>query len=386
MDSSIAHIKIIVGLDAYFREEARRKISDGISRAQAAGKHRNTVPFGYERRDGVLHPHPEQWTLAQQLIGALERHRWSAHAALEDARTISGRRWTASGLRNWVVSPSLRGGVGIGQSKRGVYEQIHWNRHQRLLSDQQYRDALQSIEANRRVVGRGHKQRLSGLIRCSHCGFACSLQTQKQRWSYARCNEQDCPARYKSIQTEIVELAVGHAIVQQVDVWLRQVVTSQTPRAVNPELTKLEAELADLKPLLKTGKQLYAQQAAAVQVQIDSLLAVPQDDGSERLKQFIDVWAGDIKAGELMGWINDAADRGAGAAGVIGHVFRALVESVVIDGLEKQVVEVKLRQTPILGLLLDATTVPIGNGDPGLHGTVFSRLERAVGGGRQALV
>lgn len=380
-DPSSVHLKIILGLDEHYREEARRKISEGISRAQAAGKHRNKVPFGYERRDGVLHPHPEQWAIAQQLIGALERHRWSAHAALEDARTLSGRRWTASGLRGWVLSPSLRGGVGIGQSKRGVYEQIHWNRHQRLLSDQQYRDALQSIEANRRVVGRGHKQRLSGLIRCSHCGFACSLQTQRQRWSYARCNEQDCPARYKSLQTEIVEVAVGHAIMRQVDVWLQQVATSQVPRAVNPELTKLEAELADLKPLLKTGKALYLQQVAAVQVQIDSLLAVPQDDGSERLKQFVDVWASDIKAGELMGWVNDADDRAAGAAGVMGHVFRALVESVEMDGLEKQVVEVKLRQTPILGLLLDATEVPDGDSNPLLHGTVFRRLERALGNG-----
>jgi DNA invertase Pin-like site-specific DNA recombinase len=380
-DPTSVHLKISLGLDEYYREETKRKIRNGIKDAQAAGKHRNRVPYGYQRIDGALSPHPQHWDIAQQLIGLLERNRWSAHAALDQARDLSGRRWTASGLRNWLLSPSLRGGVGIGQTKRGVYEQIHWNRHQRLLSDQQYRDALQSIEANRRVVGRGHKQRLSGLVRCVHCGFACSLQTQKQRWSYARCNELDCQARYKSLKTEVIEVITGQAIVQQVDIWMQQVAVSKLPRAVSPELVKLEAELADLKPLLKTGKALYVQQAAAVQIQIDSLLAMPQDDGRARLQRFIDVWAGDINAGELMGWINDADDRAAGAAGVMGHVFRALVESVEMDGLEKRVVAVKLRQTPILGLLLDATEVPDGDSNPLLHGTVFRRLERALGNG-----
>ena len=376
-DNSSVHLKLLVGLDEHYREEVRCKIADGIKAAQAAGKHRNRVPYGYQRIDGVLSPHPDQWATAQQFITLLERNRWSANQVVDQIRDVTGHRWTPSGLRNWLLSPSLRGGVGIGQSGRGVFEHVHWGRHERLISDQQYRDALQSIEGNRRHVGRGIRQRLTGLTRCHLCGYACSVQVQRKRWRYARCNEHGCPARLKAVRGPLIEEAIGRALVAQVDVWLKQVVRDELPRPVNPEVVRLEAELAALRPLVTTGKQQYAQMAAAVQTQIDGLLAVPAEDNTERLQQFLELWAQDIKAGELMAWIDDEADRVKGADGVIGHLFQAMVDTVLIDGVEKRVVEVRLKETPVLGVLLGVGEIT-AEGDPRLHGTVFSQLERRL--------
>lgn len=372
------HLKILVGLDEHYREEVRRKIGEGIANAQAAGKHRNRVPYGYARIDGKLHRHPTDWARAKELISTLERNRWSAHAALDQARAITERRWTASGLRNWILSPSLRGGVGVGQSKRGVYEFVHWGQHEPLLSEQQQRDARQSIEANRRHVGRGVKHRITGLTRCCHCGYACSVQSQQQRYRYARCNERDCVGHLKSVKADLVEQAVAQAIVRQVDIWMQQVVTNDLPKPVNPELQVLEEELMELRPLLRRGKKVYEQRAAELEAQINALSQMPQEDGSKRLQEFIAVWGGDIKAGEMRGWLEDEYDRSLGAGGVIGHVFRALVETVKIDGVKKEVVEVKMREAPILGMLMGAGVVPDGDAPALLHGPMLERLGREI--------
>lgn len=381
--SSIAFDLMSVIADAE-RQRIRERIATGIQDAQAAGKHRNRVPYGYTRVAGRLEPHPTDWAAAKQLISALERNRWSSHAALEQARDITGRRWTASGLRNWILSPSLRGGVGIGQSKRGVYDHIHWGMHEPLLTEQQQRDARQSIEANRRHVGRGVKQRLTGLTRCIHCSYACSVQSQQGKWHYVRCHELGCDARYKSIKAEVVEGIVATALIEQVDRWLKQAVTNDLPKPVNPELQALEEELHELRPLLRRGQKVYAQRAAVLEAQIAALSNQPQDDGSARLAEFLELWAQDIKGGELMGWVEDPYDRELGAGGVIGHLFRALVEEVLVDGLTKRVVSVKLRETPILGLLLKAGAVPEGNSPAALHGTVFERLWREIKGAAAA--
>ena len=376
--SSIAFDLLAVVADAE-RQRIRSRIAAGIKEAQAAGKHRNRVPYGYQRVDGRLLPHPVDWGKAQQLVALLERRRWSAHAALLDARALTGRQWTASGLRNWVLSPSLRGGVGNGQSKAGVYDLIHWGQHEALLSEQQQRDARQSIEANRRRVGGGVKQRVSGLVRCVHCGYACSLQSQDGgRYRYARCNQQDCRGYLKAMRVEEVEDAVAAAIVRQTDAWLSQVVTDTLPRARSPELQALEEELLELRPLLRRGLKVYAQRAAELEAQIAMLTANPQEDSSKRLREFVELWAGDIKSGELWRWVEDQEDRAAGADGVIGQLFSALVSEVQVDGMEKRVEGVELREAPILGGLLRAGEVPGGDVPAAMHGTVFERLWRAL--------
>jgi hypothetical protein len=181
----------------------------------------------------------------------------------------------------------------------------------------------------------------------------------------------------KAVRGTLIEAAIGRALVAQVGVWLKQVVRDELPKPVNPEVVRLEAELTALRPLVAMGKQQYVQMTAAVQAQIDGLLAVPVEDNAERLQQFLELWAQDIKSGELMAWIDDDHDRSLGADGVIGHLFQSLVDTVIVDGVAKEVVEVRLKETPVLGVLLGVGEIT-AEGDPRLHGTVFQQLERRL--------
>ena len=120
MESKMLSMRIRRGL------EARR-----AKRMPARGK----APWGYRisADKTKIEPDPEEWERVNNFLVVLREKRWRMNTALDNfpgSIPLSSCR----AVRAWLVNPILRGGIGYGQRANRVFDEIHWNQHQALIS------------------------------------------------------------------------------------------------------------------------------------------------------------------------------------------------------------------------------------------------------------
>lgn len=230
-------------------------------------------PFGYTVIDSRYHADTEpflcltatqeersRWQVAKEIVEAFwkteslqgcikeihARYGISTHSHHHKAGGLFSRglfRFSATGMKHWLLNPVLRGHTRYLQS-----ETIYNTHKDKLLTDLQAKTIEKQIEHNRKVGGYGSKAPkypLSGLIFCGECRSAyyslmkCTLYYQCKNWRYRGCNQK------KMVRADSIEQVVIAALIEKAIAITTIAQTSQSPTP-NPELQKLQEKLAKL--------------------------------------------------------------------------------------------------------------------------------------------
>lgn len=195
------------------------RVRHGMAHRKAAIKPLGRVPFGYRLSEdrSRLEPDPLTWPIAQQIV----RHFFASGCNFSAAEGLSarlGKDWgSLFSMRRWMASPVVAGGIPYGKrqgtkdNRAGVYREIHWDRHEPLMSREEYARVLALLESRRlpakRELAPGRTRLLTGLARCEHCGKAMGTRTMtpktKPVWFQLRCHHSGCPVRFANACPEL---------------------------------------------------------------------------------------------------------------------------------------------------------------------------------------
>ena len=152
---------ILLAVSEAFLENIKASWDTAKERAVKRGAYISRTPFGYQRRDdGTLEPHPDQAAVVAEAFRLAASD--SLRAALDYlARTVPGRRWTATTVRRL-----LSGRAYLGET-RGA-GRVQADTHEPLVSRAVW-EAAQTTPTSRRASA---SFPLSGLLRCGTCDSA----------------------------------------------------------------------------------------------------------------------------------------------------------------------------------------------------------------------
>lgn len=224
---------------------------------------RSTVPFGYELKNGLVIPSPENWAAARKLLELLID---SEINVFRTARSLpSNFPWRASrsGLRYWLINPILRGGIGRGFNSGGLYDYVDWNYCPALITPDEWRLILLIMERRPKrsnFGGDGKPHLFSGLLRCESCGSHLRWHTRKGsngRPVAARyaCTHSPCSWRGRGLAELLVRRRVIESLASKAAARMAKLAAdgSQPPEVGCPELLTYEAQLEALERLREQG-------------------------------------------------------------------------------------------------------------------------------------
>jgi len=227
---------------------------------------RGQIAWGYQLKEdkSALIPHPVEFHRAKLFIEVLKKCSWRMTKALEQwKQTEQGPIPLSclSAVRQWLLNPILRGGIGYHRKRDLTYTSVVWNTHQALLSQSDY-----SLFEHQRMINKlswggasTHPPRLlTGLCVCAECGKRMSIVgahgSGKDR---IMCKQTICNSRYKTTHdTDVVE-AIAAALCSRA-AQLADYVVEENPQAevIRAEIAKLRAmNDDDLAPAIKAKEQ-----------------------------------------------------------------------------------------------------------------------------------
>lgn len=254
------------GLDALLAQRQRREIQRHSLLGHAARRRKTRfaiAPFGYRvTANRTLEPNADDyrpgvtfWNAAQLIIEWLLdddlnlSEVCNKQAELWGDRTLHrDRPGTPRSLKGWITNPGLRG-----YFRNSLTEELTPMGHPRLLSDDQYQQALQKF--GRPQASRGKPHPLSGLLFCTECGKRIGRKkSHGGRYSYFYClgahpnpgNPKVCDADgylpYVKGEAQVIELlrenaeAIAQLAAEPIDI-------------VNPEMEELSQQIIKLEAL-----------------------------------------------------------------------------------------------------------------------------------------
>ena len=168
----------------YESRKTSKRVKDGYQNLRDLQKANPRIPYGYKRVNQQYVIDTEKAAIARESIDL-----YLSHKALPVVtRTIYeryGKRWSVSGLRQWLLNPVLVGHTPYDKRQpKPAYmpqgNQIIYNTHldQALMSEHEQRSIAEILTENVRVWGRNRTafiNPLSGLVFCGECGVSCDL-------------------------------------------------------------------------------------------------------------------------------------------------------------------------------------------------------------------
>ncbi len=348
-------------------EEESRKLKTRSEQAWEYARYEaranHIVPFGYRResdryvfdRSPYLLPNGgemEIWAVARRQVEILKEERGKTSRAIKRIAAELGVKWTQSGFSRWVKNEVLRG-----HTYYPKFKELKLNTHTDVLvSEQEWRvgtggyASLKSLlEDAVRVRGANVKNQiydLSGLIRCVYCDYAGNIHQFRRGkgnylYQYVFCRSyQDgiagkgCAGKkgyggvtLKSVRERVIQELTSRAIALA-DHALGSIETE----SINPEILKLESQVDQLKAMIRAmGDEmgLLGQQVRLLEEKIESYKKTPGLNEADR-ELLIEVGSDPEFWTSLEEWKRR-------------ELFRLFIRRVVIDPVEKRVVEVELR-------------------------------------------
>lgn len=179
---------------------------------------RGRAPWGYRISADRLHfePDPVEWPRARRFIDSLEDHGYRMSTTL--------RTWQAAGqgpiplsctaaVRQWLMNPVLRGGIGYKRIK-AHFTEVVWSQHEALITEHEYETVIRRHENASRMWGANvnHAPRLlTGLCRCAHCRTKMPYISGRKIPSLF-CKTYGCPAHYKTIHASDIVAEINKAL------------------------------------------------------------------------------------------------------------------------------------------------------------------------------
>jgi hypothetical protein len=184
-----------------------QRVKAGITQGRKLGKPMRKPCWGYRLREDrmALEPDPLEFARAQQFIHTLKANGWRMITTLRLHPELAPFR-SSRGVRAWMLNPTIRGGIGYGQTKNHRFDQILWDRHPALISHAEFAEFERALELNRRHWGVNVTMRprmLTSLCVCAECG--CRLcYIPDRRIPGLRCKGDGCSQLYRSVREEVV--------------------------------------------------------------------------------------------------------------------------------------------------------------------------------------
>jgi DNA invertase Pin-like site-specific DNA recombinase len=235
------------------------KCADGLRRRREAGfLARGRLPFGYRVVNCQPAMDPDTWEQARWLFElTLEKQmafRLVIRALPDDFPWIP----TVTGLLNWVRNPMLRGGVGYGRRQVGEWESVEWGRAPRLITTEEYQNAMRFYLARRETKTRERKgaeaHLLTSLLRCASCGKNMGWKTPRRDTHATRyqCRTVSCRHCGKTVREDLVRAELARVLVKQAKK-MAEAVMDDTPVEIPPEEARLGEQLRQLEDLEAQG-------------------------------------------------------------------------------------------------------------------------------------
>jgi len=353
-----------VSAEAESRKLSKR-IRSGYEFSRHKGKAGSKPPWGY-----IRNPETEKYELDPNLAEAVRdsiKILLSKGNFQESCRIIAerwGKQWQPNSLRVWICNPVLRGHTGYSHQGRH-WGEIKFSTHPEhaVLTEQEYQQIESLIEERRQywgANGRATRHPLGGLVVCGRCGTKMCVTlghtTPTGRKNlYFSCRDRvhrvkpDICTMRRSLRVDIAEDLVIDKLIQA-----RETIATlgQTPTqpAKSPELLRLENLLVGLNrlgddPSLWGSKDQIRAQIAQIRASEGSVDQTIAESRELLLSVF----------GSRAEWEVLKLDEKR-------HLFRALVDRVVVDVTETDTGEVSKRGNPkqIVNWQIDVILKPLG--------------------------
>ena len=227
---------------------------------------RGQIAWGYQLKDdkSALIPHPIEFHRAQILIQLLKKCSWRLSTSLQQWDTATHGSIPLScpsAVRQWLLNPILRGGLGYHRKRDLSYTSVVWNTHEPLLTQSDYLLFEHQRMINKLSWGGAstHPPRLlTGLCVCAECGKRMSIVgvvgTGKDR---IMCKQVTCSSKYKTTHDTAIINAIATALSSRA-AQMADYVVEENPQAevIRAEIAKLHAmNDDDLTPAIKAKQQ-----------------------------------------------------------------------------------------------------------------------------------
>lgn len=185
----------------------RQRVNAGLRAGRALRKPMRKPCWGYRLRQDrlALEPDPIEFARAQHFLRVLRSNGWRMIPTLRDNPGIAPFS-SCTGVRAWMLNPTIRGGIAYGQLVNHRFTEVHWDRHPALLTHAEFTEFERVLELNRRRWGHNSTtipRLLTGLCVCSEC---------QRRMTYVagrvhpalKCRAERCSQYYRSTREDLI--------------------------------------------------------------------------------------------------------------------------------------------------------------------------------------
>ena len=168
----------------YESRKTSKRVRDGYQNLRDLRKANPRIPFGYKRID-------QQYLIDQDKL-AIARESIDLYLEFKTLPIVTrmiyekyGKRWSVSGLRQWLLNPVLVGHTPYDKRQPKPANlpqgnQIIYDTHvgQTIMTEQEQKVIAEILTENVRIWGRNRTafvNPLSGLVFCGECGISCDL-------------------------------------------------------------------------------------------------------------------------------------------------------------------------------------------------------------------
>ena len=239
-----------MAIAATYKMDNRKKILAGYKNGRDMGKPMRKPCWGYRLSADRLRLEPsEAFDTARRFIDHLKSHDWRMLRAFQtfEWSEETPAPWSGSqGVRAWLLNPTIRGGIAYGQIKNHRFETILWDRHQQLLTHDEFQEFETVRKLNQKMWGHNavvkHRP-LTSLCTCKECGKKMSYVSGR-KYPAVRCKSEGCSQYYKSTREDKIIESLLPEVIEGASKALADA-ASAIPKE-NPKIDVLEMQIESL--------------------------------------------------------------------------------------------------------------------------------------------
>ncbi|MEA5489305.1 MULTISPECIES: recombinase family protein [Pseudanabaena] len=168
----------------YESRKTSKRVRDGYQNLRDLHKANPRIPYGYKRVNQQYVLDPDKAAIARESIDLYLSHK-TLPIVTREIYEKHGKRWSVSGLRQWLLNPVLVGHTPYDKREPKPANlpqggQIIFNTHvdQALMTEHEQRAIAEILQENIKIWGKNRTafiNPLSGLVFCGECGVSCDL-------------------------------------------------------------------------------------------------------------------------------------------------------------------------------------------------------------------
>ena len=261
----------MAGLAEFESRLLANRIKNGMSFFREQKKASPRPPFGYCRVDEKYAPDLSEmngiskWAIAHKTIEYFIGDGSTLRSTAQYLLQTYHLKWTAAGLRYWLLNPVLRGCTAYnikGNLNKPENWDIHEDTHPPLMTEDIYKRIVRKLDENKSKYSYGRDKKeteifpLAGQIICADCCYKCFCKKRNSTYR-VRCKKHEnmgndfCSNKISTYLPDII-LAVDQALVERHrEIKEYAITNSNVETQDSPELMARQEQLKALRLLPK---------------------------------------------------------------------------------------------------------------------------------------